>query len=190
MAGWQEVHRWEWRSSTREPSLADSALSSYHHWDDHQDDHWHGGHHGDHCRDQDEEVEDEDHEDDDDCAQLYLRTVLSFNPPSPHSPNTLRESLKMSLVCIRAFLLLSLVLGAQSAPKSQREGSLSLFTYHEKAVLDGLLQRCMWSVCHISRGSDWHCCYKGLPWWDHLPIRCSFQLWWNVLNSLFSTELF
>ena len=88
---WQVDRRFTGESEDRRRVNADSALSSYHHWDDHQDDHWHGVHHGDHCRDQDEEVEDEDHEDDDDCAQLYLRTVLSFNPPSPHSPNTLRE---------------------------------------------------------------------------------------------------
>ena len=67
----------------------------------------------------------------------FISELCYLLTPHPRTHPTLSgKSLKMSLVCIRAFLLLSLVLGAQSAPKSQTEGSLSLFTHHEKAALD------------------------------------------------------
>ena len=53
---------------------------------------------------------------------LSQRTVLSFHYTCTH---ILGQSLKMCLV--RAFLLLFLVIGTQSAPKSQRGGLLCFF---------------------------------------------------------------
>ena len=53
-------------------------------------------------------------------------------------PSLWEQSLKMSLLCLRAFLLLFLVVGAQSAPKSQREGSLQI-----TRVSTGI---CLWPV--------------------------------------------
>ena len=115
-AGWQ-VHRWEWGSSTREPThpshlhivimmkimivimmnrLKKRIMIMM------------------------KKAENEDHDDDDDSdisVKYYLQTLLSSHPLSQFS----RRRLKMSLLCLRACILILLVVGG--AQPRTREGS-------------------------------------------------------------------